>query len=51
MACTVAFNPELVLACTVLEDDFCTHCVPVAGGCAGSGGSRGEVDEAGVNML
>lgn len=29
MACTVALNPELVLTCAVLEDDFCTHLVPV----------------------
>jgi len=33
VACTVAFDPELVLACTVLEDDFCTHGVPVTCGC------------------
>lgn len=29
MACAVALNPELVLTCAVLEDDFCTHLVPV----------------------
>ena len=29
MACAVAPNPELVLTCSVLEDNFCTHLVPV----------------------
>ena len=29
MACAVAPDPELVLTCAVLKDDFCTHLFPV----------------------